>query len=74
MRHLSRKQKNSLRKYTKARWFDQNLTKPMFFDCTQDLTDKMYWAVFKLNEFESFDSHVDNFIDDIETVKDCKII
>ncbi len=74
MRHLNRKQKNSLRKYVKARWFDQGHIKPMFFNCTQDLTDDMYWAVFNIMPFECFDSHVDRFVDDIKTLSDCKII
>ncbi len=74
MRQLNRKQKNMLRRYVKARWFDNNLTKPMFFNCIQDLTCDMYDAVFDRGRHECFDQNVDRFVDDIETVKDCKVI
>jgi hypothetical protein len=74
MRNLNRKQKNSLRRYVKARWFENDLTKPTYFNCVQDLTVDFYDYVFGLNRFECFDSCVDRFMNDIKTVNDCKVV
>lgn len=74
MRHLSRKQKNALRRYVKAKWFDKGEEKPMFFNCDRDLIADAYWHIFTMHEFECFDSCVNNFVDDIKTLADCKII
>lgn len=74
MRKLSRKQKNGLRRYIKARWLGHGHVKPERFNCTQDLTQDMYDHIADMNCFENFDTHVDDFVDSINTIKDCRII
>ena len=74
MRHLSRKQKNYIRKHIKKNYFEKGLDKPMFFNCTKDLPDDVYWTVYMMHGFECFDSCVDNFVDEIRNVEDCRVI
>jgi hypothetical protein len=74
MRNLNRKQKNVIRKYIKKTFFDTGIVKPYFFNCECDLSTELYWKLFRLNEFENFNSCVDSFVDDIKTIENCKVI
>ncbi len=80
MRHLSRKQKNLIRKFVKNKYSDNSQDcglspdRPAFFNCNQDMPTDVYWLISRVHEFECFDSHVDRFIDDIRNISDCKII
>ncbi len=74
MRHLSRKQKNMLRKHVKATYGDKWEEKPFCFNACNDLPDDVYWKISNVMPFECFDTHVENFVDDIETIADCKVI
>ena len=74
MRHLSRKQKNYIRKHIKKNYFEKGIDKPYCFNCNEDLQYEIYIHIAKMLEFENFDSQVDNFVDEIRSVEDCRVI
>jgi len=76
MRKLSRKQKNALRRYVHEVYGTVGSVriKPMFFNCEVDLIGEAFFHIKAMNDFETFHSDVNRFVDDIKTVEDCKVI